>query len=151
MQQVVRRLSERRIKVINLPKEDTPITKQEHFDGPLTGKFRAARQYRDVSTHLWTIRNSEGNNCCLVNDRVVLVRNLLQRNEIVYAVVEDFCTRANFYDYPVESQRMGVQEVSAISGKLTVIELTNLQSKCQLLPLDEGHYVAYRLNHVDPM
>ena len=77
LQQVVRRLSER-CNTTNSVSVD--ILQKEHFAGPVPSHFCFCKQYKEYEKPGYKITIFDNNNCVMIGNDVVLVRNFIDVN-----------------------------------------------------------------------
>jgi hypothetical protein len=151
LQQVIRRLSERKEKSVVMNNIHRPQVKQRHSDGPVLPNMGACKQYKELLMESQKILVKEGDNCVKVNDCIGLVRNILVMNmDKLYILVEYFHRISDFFDYPLSSKKIGIYRVSQLRRLLTLVPVPDIQSKYVLLP-EQGREtsIAMPLLHSD--
>ena len=130
LQQVVRRLSERRLVVKPTPVD---VLQKEHCMGPVLSQFTICRQYREYHQHEYTITLSCKDNCALIGSSVALVRNFLSVNSDMIVVYQKFSHMSSLYTYPVDSTEFEVYTVADLDEQLHFAPLTEIRRKCVIL------------------
>ena len=144
LQQVVNRLSERSLTISNTLVEEM---QKEHCDGPLPSNFGPCLQFREYCQKQFRLIVNQKDNCALVGDSVVLVRNFVKKDGECFVVYQKFKKLRPFYTYPVASDELGVYSVSHLDSGLRFASVTHLKKKCILLSLG-GKSVAFPLLHI---
>lgn len=75
-----------------------------------------------------------------------VVQNILLSNSEIYVVVEKFRNVTDFFKYPVSSGFLGIHSVCDPCGLVEVVPVSEITSKCVLLPYC-NKYVSIPLLH----
>ena len=115
--------------------------KKNHMNGPVprTVFLYGASQYKAIQFPNLYFSTSKGDNCCLVNDDVVIIRNIITLNEHPdpHFVFEKFSRASDFFHLPLTSSDLRIKQVSHLSGALHVVDVSEIVCKCVLLPMDD--------------
>ena len=76
-----------------------------------------------------------------VGQNIGLVRNVLSCEGNIHIVLEYFQFIADFFDYPLKSEKLGIHRVSDLGGQLCTVTLSEIHSKCVLLPFRDLYVV----------
>ncbi|XP_058631559.1 uncharacterized protein LOC131540562 [Onychostoma macrolepis] len=152
LQQVIRRISE--LDSTSLNDEETRKAhkkmKMLHSDGPVPEGFTGAvSQFKELSIDEVVINTSERDRCIKMNNKILLVQNIIVFEGEEYIVCKEYRHIAKFFDYPIESTDLGICFVSDLSPKLMCLTLDTNMQKCVRLPLEVG-FVVIPLLHADP-
>ncbi|XP_067205232.1 uncharacterized protein [Linepithema humile] len=130
---------------INIRKELRPthivtFTKifDRHSEGPLPVGMspRHCQQYTKIQTeNMFFNVTSLGNNCCVLKGcTICVIENILEINETYHFVVKKFAIMEDLYDVGISSSLLGIYKCSALSNDLCTIPITDVQSKCYIMP-----------------
>lgn len=119
---------------------------KEHNDGPIPN-LCVFRQYQQMQHTGLLLSVNSANNCIKINGSIVLLRNILfdEATEEVYLVVLPFKCVKNFYNYPLESSKIGIFQVSDLSSHFSVEALKLFEKKYVALPMGIGSFVTFPL------
>jgi hypothetical protein len=145
LQQVARRLCEGQLSVKT---EAVQILQKEHHEGPVLEQFIMCKQYKEYRCESYTIKTKPNDNCVLLHNSVVLVRNFVSVDSASYVIFQKFKSSKPYYSYPLDSTKLDIYSVSHLGTKLEFALLTELGKKCVLLSLN-GETVAVPLLHSD--
>ncbi|XP_046892441.1 uncharacterized protein LOC124478255 isoform X1 [Hypomesus transpacificus] len=146
VQQLVRRLHEKQKVASQKSTSVCSPLKQLHFSGPMINSTATWDQYRRYNDGQTMISSSRGDNCFSVGGRVLIVRNILSHSGTVEVLCNFFETDKNFFNYPMDSSRLGILFVFNLSEHLQLLPVEELKTKMVLLPFKTG-YVALPLLH----
>lgn len=138
LEQVIRRLSEQTGSSVG---ETFPILKNEHLCGPLPNIFSTGIQYRSIKSDRYKFKLNFKDSCVRVGDKVGLIRNIVSHELENYIVYVEFGRTRDFFDTPLSSSSLGIHRVSDVGTQLHVAKLSDIQSKCVLLPYKRD-YIA---------
>lgn len=111
----------------NRPYEIVP--KHEHCNGPLLNNFCEFQQFRQVDFELFTLKRSEGDNCCFLKDKsIVCIKNFVGRNGNLFIIGQRFQSVEDFYLQPCKSSLMNIFVVSDL-GPLTAWNIALVKFK----------------------
>lgn len=138
LEQVVRRLSERsqhRTKSISKTK-----SLREHNHGPLLSVLSVKTQYEEFYFQDFVVKLSEGDNCVLLENKdIVVIQNIvIDEMDNTFVIYKRFRSMVDFFTYPVESSKLGIFHLSALSDTLRFTPTANVQKKYFLLPCPDG-------------
>jgi hypothetical protein len=145
LQQVARRLCEGQLSV---EAKAVQILQKEHHEGPVLVQFSMCKQYKEYKCESCTIKTKPNDNCVLLRNSIVLVRNFISVDSVSYVVFQKFKSSKPYYSYPLDSTTFDIYSVSHLRTKLEFALLTELRKKCVLLSLN-GETVAVPLLHSD--
>lgn len=152
LQQIIRRISE--LDSTSFKDEETLKTyktlKMLHSDGPVPQGFTGnVSQFKELAIDEFVINSSERDRCIKMNNKILLVQNIIVFEGEEYIVCKEYRHIAKFFDYPIDSTDLGICFVSNLSPKLMCFKLDTNVQKCVRLPLDVG-FVVLPLLHADP-
>ena len=131
LEQVIRRLSEQTSSVV----ADTfPILKNEHLCGPLPNILSTGIQYRSIQTDRYKFKLNCKDSCVRIGDNIGLIQNIVSHESDCYIVYVQFERTRNFFETPLSSSLLGIHRVSDVGVQLHVAKVSEIQSKCVLLP-----------------
>lgn len=138
LQQIDRRMSEKR------PREQIsktfPLLKGDHYVG-------AAVKYKSVAVKAFEIKISTGDNCVSLKcGQIAVVEEITKKNDGIWLTCRSFESAEDFFTYPCNSSTVGIHKVSQLSNTLHSCLLSNVDSKCILLP-SVPYHVAIPLLH----
>lgn len=147
--QIVRRISER----ANKRDCDIPtlehVLRKEHTDGPLPQGARGViQEFKEMQLQKFCIKVTEGDNGVKIENDIGLVKNIILNNGDVYIVYSQFLAVDPFYNYPLDSSRLGVCRLSQLSSHLKCAKVDKSLCKYVLLPFKD-HIVGFPLLHAD--
>jgi len=67
-------------------------------------------------------------------DTICVVENIFEINETYYFVVKKFAIMEDLYDVGISSPSLGIYKCSALSNNFCTISITDIQSKCYMMP-----------------
>lgn len=154
LQQVIRRISESKGNLFDptvlIDSSKDGKLKKKHMNGPVPRTILplVASQYKAIQFPNLYFSTSKGDNCCLVNDDVVIIRNIITLNEHPdpHFVFEKFSRASDFFHLPLTSSDLRIKQVSHLSGALHVVDVSEIVCKCVLLPMDDD-FVCLPLVH----
>lgn len=147
LQQVVRRLSEEKHKVeTTIPSKGIP--KKQHRDGPILQQHQRLSQYKQLILPSVLLSCSFGDNCILVSDKIGLIRNILSGGEGYLLLVEWFRDNDNFFTSPLASSDLRIFHVRNLSETLSTIKVSDVTSKCVLVPHKHGFVTVPLIHHL---
>lgn len=85
-----------------------------------------------------------------IDGNVFVLLNVVKRREDIYLITNKFNKKEDFYVYPFPSSHIRIFKVSNLGDQRIVVPLTNIQSKCWLMPYKE-YFVSVPLLHSVPM
>ncbi|XP_063615608.1 uncharacterized protein LOC134788707 [Penaeus indicus] len=151
LQQVVHRLTERKTETSVLVSDVGPRCRKLHIFGSTPNAILQGFQYKELHLPCGVISTAKGDNCILVNDRVVMVKNIVVSEGTEYVVFQRFRHSDNFFSYPLESTDLGICLVSMLNTSLDYTPVADIQRKMVLLPHsskgNKASYLAIPLLH----
>ena len=131
LKQVIRRLSEQ---TGSTAAETFPILKNEHVCGPLPNILSTGVQYRSIQTDRYKFQLNCKDSCVRVRGKIGLIRNIVSHESDNYIVYVEFERTRDFFETPLSSSLLGIHRVSDLGVQLHIAKLSEIQSKCVLLP-----------------
>nr|XP_018914160.1 PREDICTED: uncharacterized protein LOC109042047 [Bemisia tabaci] len=157
VQQVFRRIDERDQSNFTPTAADTstkPSFSMSHEGGPLAPKT-SDPQYRTVRFPHFTLSIQRPGDQCFMsrNHKVILLSNIASsmKDGSPKIIGSDFSRKEDFYQDPVVSSSLGIQEVSCLSKKVTAYDVEDIFLKCVILPffLDPNDPIGTKLVNED--
>ena len=107
-----------------------------HYCGPLVlGNFKC--QYNAFHFENFTLTNATPDNCCQINDEIILVENFAEKNDgSIYIIGRMFVNSLNLFTEPCPSMDIGIFLVKNLSA-LLVWPIHTAVNKCMCLPLHD--------------
>ncbi|KAA0717506.1 hypothetical protein E1301_Tti023690 [Triplophysa tibetana] len=143
LQEVVRRISELHSNSLNDEETCKPnkICRMVHSDGPVPSGFTGTvSQFKELAIDDIVISSSERDRCIKINNKIVLVQNIIVSEFEEYIVYKEYRHITKFFDYPIESTELGICFVSDLSPNLMCFKLdTNYKTALLKLPEAEAH------------
>ena len=120
---------------------------KSHFTGPVPLQHSNCQQYKQYDGNKLLISCREGDNCFYVNNRVVIVKNiLLSPAGEIFAVFQELLSVSAFFEYPLDSECLGIRLCRKSSNELKIGQLCEFIKKLVLLPCKQ-HFVAVPFLH----
>jgi len=153
LSQIIKRLHERDSFSLHPPAATNdnkkPAPNRQHNLGPIpqNGVHRFQyNQYFEINWKNVLVSRRTGDNCFKINDRIAVVQNILQYADEIRIAYKWFSYQESLFQYPVDSQHIGIHKVSHISHDLQLCTLHDIQGKYVLLPY-QSVYAAVPLLH----
>jgi hypothetical protein len=147
LQQLSRRLSEGYFQS-KYNNEIKTIAKKMHTFGPLLPAILYYKQYCELNMKEFTLKLKDGDNCIMLKSRKLgKVVNILENEEKIYVLLQQFMTYEPFFLKPLDSTRIGIFLVSVLSEELILCHISLISNKYVLLPYRDRLYVAIPLLH----
>lgn len=144
MAQIIRRLSEVKIREVTLPGS---TLRRQHFMGPIVGGMAIKAQYGEMSTEKWTLRTSTGDNIFRLGNDIVCIQNIVECiGGGIYAIYKEYRRKSLFFSYPFSSDTLNIYIISEKSEIIKAANVSELDGKCVALPHRES-FVAFLLLH----
>lgn len=105
--------------------------------------------FKELAIDDIVISSSERDRCIKINNKIVLVQNIIVSHFEEYIVYTEYRHITKFFDYPIDSTELGICFVSDLSPNLMCFKLDSNVQKCVRLPLEVG-FVVIPLLHADP-
>ena len=119
-----------------------------HFTGPVPLQHSNCQQYKQYHGDKVFIACREGDNCFDVNNRIVIVKNiLLSPTGETFVVFQEFITVSAFFEYPLNSECLGIKVCRKLSDELKVGQLCEFVKKVVLLPCKQCFVAVPFLHH----
>lgn len=149
LEQVAKRdLEKDRIRSIRLPYDENNISLcTRHVDPTET---IPGIQYKKMIINGVTFQLGQRNSCFKTSDDdIMIMKNIIQRNDnSVYIVANKFRQSEDYYNYPLPSSVLGISKVSRLNTAKNVLQLSDIQAKCWLIPLSQSQsYLSIPLLH----
>ncbi|KAL2102315.1 hypothetical protein ACEWY4_001483 [Coilia grayii] len=147
--QVIRRISEMDHLVENEALQEKRQLLKEHDHGPIPSCMVDCKvvQFEKLVTDGTIIKVSRDGDCCVKNgNHIAVIENLLQCEGKTYVVFREYQSMQPFFEYPLNSQELGIYLVGNISPQLKVIEMHRNIEKYVRLPHSDK-FVAGPLLH----
>ena len=121
-----------------------------HLEGPLPRNYSYCMQYKKISTPNYTLSIQPPDNCCIIDGKVGLVKNILckpqeENNACGYIVFQSFIDQRQFFDDPLDSALLNICYVKNL-GEFNIFPVVNVKTKCLILPFNYG-FVAFPQLH----
>lgn len=151
LQQVIRRLSEKRASVN--PGQtilDHGVVKKRHNHGPHVREYSAYQQFEALTLPGVHLSIHRGDNCVLSGEKVGLIRNILSPSDNSterILVIEWFRGNiGNFFTVPLHSSDLRIFTIAQLCEDINTIKISDITCKCVLLPYKD-YYVVIPLSH----
>lgn len=146
LRQLCRRLSET-VHVAEIP-EIVMQLELPHCDGPtldMTGQ-----QFKRLRKWGYAISVGRAADCYAITKSgcVIKLLNFIEVNNGAVAIAQKYLQKESFYSYPCKSASLNVFRVRCLSEEFSTILVSDIRSKCMLLPRSDYH-VCYPLLHVE--
>ncbi|EZA48415.1 hypothetical protein X777_13805, partial [Ooceraea biroi] len=146
LQQAARRDLERTVSVsVHLTTNNKAVTlSHRHYCG---GEIIEGSYFQDITIGDVVLKIGRRDSCFMTIDGTVMVLlNIVKRQEDIYLITNKFKTKENFLVYPFPSSLLRIFKVSNLDDQRIVMPLASVQSKCWLIPY-KGFYVSVPLLH----
>lgn len=108
-----------------------PVTKHEHSNGPVLPGNLFGRQFKQLQTGRFTFSLSDGNNCIMTSNGVpALVKNIIDRDHVIYLVCSKFRQVTDAFDYPCPSSKLFICKVKSSVTSYFTVKLDDVFCKC---------------------
>src|SRR5688572_11794649 len=94
------------------------ILQKEHFGGPISSRFSFCKQFKEYEKTDYGITIFDSNNCVLIGNNVVLIRNFIDVNSDQLVVFQMFEILQPHCMYPLDSSYLQVYRVYNLANKL---------------------------------
>lgn len=154
LKQVIARLTERENTCFRTSMSSTTL-KGLHIYGPLPESwkdFANVTQYNAMQLHDLTLKTSQKDGCvALACGNICVIKNIVQRDCEVFIIYQQFLQKKSFYDYPLQSQDLGIFEVSQLSVLLEVASVSEITHKyvCMKNLRQNSTFIAVPLAHLN--
>ena len=91
-------------------------------------------QYKEINLPQFCVKVFTGDNCICTNGTVGIVQNIFVVDGVTYLVYNEFTRCSNFFDYPINSCKLGVFLLADLSQELKCIRVDETVTKYVLLP-----------------
>lgn len=135
--QVVRRLSEQA--EIQKTIKTFPYLTKPHNNGPIPDRLLNGCQYLKVETERYTLKVNHKDSCVRIDGKICRLQNIVSLENDIFLVYKVFQGEENFFTTPLESRLLGIVKVSNLDNILHVVKISELQSKCVILPFKTKH------------
>lgn len=146
LQQVVRRITERKMVKANEQKLASAKLSGKHSNGPLPQGFDG-EQYSRLETKDTVLGLSRKDNCVkMIDGNIVWIANILHSPQGVNICGFFFTKVDNLYTQPIPSSTLNVYIASEVSATCAVWKMEDIDHKCVCLPRGAG-YAIFPLLH----
>ena len=152
--QIVRRINERErersLENKNAMKSASlvPVHRKAHMTGPLPEAYANCFQYKLYVGNSSIVSSSKGDNCFQLNGEIVIIRNILHSPlGETFVVYTHFKKCESFFQYPMDSLRLGIYMVSELSDDTHVGLMDDFTKKMVLLPFKDKHVAMPQLHN----
>lgn len=146
--QIVRRISEISSGGSKIDPSKSYVRK-EHCDGPILQFVNGeVRQYKEIFFPDFCLKISKGDNCVRIGSNIGLVQNIYIQNNDAYIVYAEFESVRRFYDYPIDSCRLGAYLVSDLSKEFKCAKIDGTLKKYVILPF-QNKFACLPLLHLN--
>lgn len=120
----------------------------KHYYG---GEIIEGFHFKSISIGDIVLKIGREDSCFMTIDgNVFVLLNVVKRREDIYLITNKFNKKEDFYVYSFPSSHIRIFKVSNLGDQRIVVLLTNIQSKCWLMPYKE-YFVSVPLLHSVPM
>lgn len=107
------------------------------------------RQFQEISLDGFCVKSQKADNCVGLDGKVVLVENIVQREDgSIFVVYRIFCEVSDFFTYPLKSSSLKIYVVSKLSSTFESLPLSLITCKYVLMS-HRNKLVAVPLRHSD--
>ena len=123
-----------------------------HMNGPLFISYASCVQYKQCQMSKYFISITVGDNCFIVKGKMGVVRNIFQdhppkKSTSGCIMFEGFSVVRSFFTIPISSDCLSIYYVEKPNGLYEIYELTNILTKCVLLPYKTGYVVLPQMHY----
>jgi hypothetical protein len=120
-----------------------------HARGPVPPEVPHCEQYSKLETGNTVLRVGEKDGSVMIKGKIGLLRNILRIGRDIALVYSIYRDATNFYEYPLDSSRIGVFAVARLSNRLLLSKLCDVNRKYFLVPLGgNNESVAVPIRHL---
>lgn len=133
---------------VHLPSHDKEIilSHKHHYGGEII----AGSHFQSISITKIVLNIKRRDSCFMTIDgNIMVLLNIVKRGNDIYLITNKFKKKEDFYVYPFPSSLIRIFKVSNLDNQRIVVALTDIQSKCWLIPYKE-FYVSIPLLHSMP-
>lgn len=124
--------------------------KKVHFAGPIPSRsdqdFSSYSQNEEMIMSDTFISVRHPNNCVKAQKNIAIVVNVLQNENETFIVFRNFKSKRAFFQYPMSSVLIGIEEVSDLDQGLKVCHVDEIEGKYCLFPY-RHNFVAMPVIH----
>ena len=150
LSQLIRRLAESEANAMHVKmhaKHEKIEPKKKHTMGPLPFSHYAHCQFTAVTYKGLFYSINAPDNCVKIGKNICIIRNILcKEGEEVKFVCETYNKVESFFTYPLCSSKLGIYEVSHVSGHVSICPITDIKCKYVRLPHQQNFVVIPLLN-----
>ena len=141
LQQIHRRLSENRhpSSKREKPNHQWPILSSRLAE-PLP--MNCINGHKKLKFENFELSTTQPNNCCIVNDEIVVIEYIGERNGEKVIIGRIFMDKQSIPNYPIDSTLVGIYQVDHKSDTLKVFEWRLIKRKACLFEYNGGTYVV---------
>lgn len=147
LQQIYRRQKEREMVPIDRSKKIVKSIK--HNEGPFVEEF-SGTQYSRIQYNKFVIdTKKEGDNCFLIDDKVVIAENIIKKNDKYYIIGRKYREKNNLFNTLMDSSLLKMYNCSKLSKKLKIYEIDKVSAKLFRLLLNDASFMVSPLLHFE--
>jgi hypothetical protein len=148
LEQLVRRLLEQ--KHTNTDKTVLSQTglSEEHHSKNVPSSLGLCRQFKQVTVNGISISVKPGNNCIAMGNDIVVVRNIVVKNEEIFLIHQKFCERFDFFSYPLQSSHLGIYLVLYSKREMLIGSLSEFKTKYVMLPHNDSSWTTFDIRQL---
>ncbi|XP_034247740.1 uncharacterized protein LOC117649258 [Thrips palmi] len=145
LQQLARRDKEKTSSSVLLPAK--PTCANVSLKHRVLNEVVDGQQYKKLKAGSLKLRLGKADSCFQTKDGdIVVLQNIVCRQRRVYLVGCKFSKLEDYYVYPLPSSQLGIYRVSLLERERRVYRLSDLHSKCYLMP-DGEFFVCVPILH----
>lgn len=120
-----------------------PILKGSHSEGPTVTSYDGV-QFRKAIFEKFSVERKFPNNCfgLKTTDEIVIIDNIVQSNEELYAIGRKFDRKSDLFDEPCASSLVLTFQVANLSRNTIVWRLSELTTKYFIVPYKDSYAVT---------
>ena len=103
-------------------------------------------QFKKLVLGSSTIGTSSGDCCVKIRGEICLISNIFLQGDTTYVVYNVFRRKCPFFEYPLDSQKLGIVRVSMLRSDMCVSACADIEGKYVLLKNGDV-YVAIPMLH----
>lgn len=147
IQQIYRRQKEREITPVDKSKK--LVKSVENKDGPSVDGFFGV-QYSKMQFKKFIINTrNDGDNCFLIDNHIMIVENIIQKNNRYYVVARKFKEKTKLSEDIFDSSVLKMFNCSKLSKKFKIFEIEKITAKFFRLPLHGDSFMVSPLLHFE--
>ncbi|XP_043474343.1 uncharacterized protein LOC122506302 isoform X1 [Leptopilina heterotoma] len=110
---------------------------QRHEEGPLPADIDAniCEQFRKIAVGKCTLSTALRDNCCILkNSEICIINNIIQTEEHIFLIVQNFRIVNELYNIGISSTSVGVYTCQDLDLRLKAIPITYVERKMYRMP-----------------